>query len=321
MPPGGRKRRIGSGDLPFRAPLLLNDTCGIQCHRVARQRFICSGSVIVAAPSRAFHQRLNNPGCNASRQDAQLPLELCRTNDLIAGTFIGFVDRRVQICVMFAAIQRAARRSHPERNCARTCNTPVAFSLQHFPIKGVDMTRLFDRTIARLHELAKCASRWCCREIPYRAQNCRCMEGRKLVDGMPSHPGRTGLSGMTLNDRARFVPTLEHGWPRHEQPVHFPPGVRPNHVDRGTARSCRRPNDTPGSKVTALTRLRLGPKLPSRGGESHEASMEVRCVGMLPGRMVFIRVPNENGWNDYFDTFLVGEPKTPFDVMTRHVMV
>ncbi|MFO1344019.1 DUF6616 family protein [Casimicrobium huifangae] len=84
------------------------------------------------------------------------------------------------------------------------------------------------------------------------------------------------------------------------------------------------------SKVTALTRLRLGPKAESVawGENNHAATAEqwkYFCVWRFANTDVgdaYLQVLAENGWNDYFDTeSLRGEPKTPFDVMTRHVMV
>jgi len=84
------------------------------------------------------------------------------------------------------------------------------------------------------------------------------------------------------------------------------------------------------SKVTALTRLRLGNKAESIawGENNHTASADqwrYFCVWRFPNPDMgdaYLEVLAENGWNDYFDTVSVrGEPKTPFDVMTRHVLV
>ena len=36
----------------------------------------------------------------------------------------------------------------------------------------------------------------------------------------------------------------------------------------------------------------------------------------------YLAVLNENGWNEYFETqSLRGDAKTPFDVMTQHVLL
>ena len=84
------------------------------------------------------------------------------------------------------------------------------------------------------------------------------------------------------------------------------------------------------SKVTALTRLRLGNKAESIawGENNHIPSAEqwrYFCVWRFPNPDMgdaYLEVLAENGWNDYFETISVrGEPKTPFDVMTRHVLV
>jgi len=84
------------------------------------------------------------------------------------------------------------------------------------------------------------------------------------------------------------------------------------------------------SKVTALTRLRLGNKAESIawGENNHTPSAEqwrYFCVWRFPNPDMgdaYLEVLAENGWNDYFETISVrGEPKTPFDVMTRHVLV
>jgi hypothetical protein len=84
------------------------------------------------------------------------------------------------------------------------------------------------------------------------------------------------------------------------------------------------------SKVTALTRLRLGNKAESIawGENNHSpsaAQWQYFCVWRFPSPDMgdaYLSVLAENGWNDYFDTVSVrGEPKTPFDVMTRHVLV
>lgn len=84
------------------------------------------------------------------------------------------------------------------------------------------------------------------------------------------------------------------------------------------------------SKVTALTRLRLGPKAePLAWSENtHESSAErwqFFCVWRFEKSELgdaYLSVLNDNGWNDYFETeSLRGAPKTPFDVMTRHVLL
>lgn len=84
------------------------------------------------------------------------------------------------------------------------------------------------------------------------------------------------------------------------------------------------------SKVTALTRLRLGATAESLawGENSHEASAgqwQYFCVWRFANADAgdaYLQVLAENGWNEYFETeSLRGEPKTPLDVMTRHVMV
>jgi len=84
------------------------------------------------------------------------------------------------------------------------------------------------------------------------------------------------------------------------------------------------------SKVTALTRLRLGNKAESIAwGENTRQSTsgvwQFFCVWRFPSTEecdIYLEVLSANGWNDYFDTVSVqGEPKTPFDVMTRHVLI
>ena len=84
------------------------------------------------------------------------------------------------------------------------------------------------------------------------------------------------------------------------------------------------------SKVTAFTRLRLGSKAESIawGENRHPASAaqwRYFCVWRFPTAEMgeaYLRVLNENGWNEYFETeSLRGDAKTPFDVMTQHVLL
>lgn len=84
------------------------------------------------------------------------------------------------------------------------------------------------------------------------------------------------------------------------------------------------------SKVTALTRLRLGSKAEAIAwGKNDCAETAARyqffCVWRFPDPSMgqaYIDVLAENGWNDYFDTDSIhGAPKTPFDVMTQHVLL
>ena len=84
------------------------------------------------------------------------------------------------------------------------------------------------------------------------------------------------------------------------------------------------------SKVTALTRLRLGSKAEAIAwGQNDHADTAVRyqffCVWRFPDPTMgqaYIDVLAENGWNDYFATESIhGAPKTPFDVMTQHVLL
>jgi hypothetical protein len=84
------------------------------------------------------------------------------------------------------------------------------------------------------------------------------------------------------------------------------------------------------SRVSALTRLRLGSGAESLawGENLHpDTSGQWRffCVWRFARDDMsdaYLSVLADNGWNDYFDTETIcGEPKTPFDVMTRHVLV
>ena len=84
------------------------------------------------------------------------------------------------------------------------------------------------------------------------------------------------------------------------------------------------------SKVTALTRLRLGAKAESVAWSenTHHGTAEkwhFFCVWRFASPELgdaYLDVLNENGWNEYFETeILRGAPKTPFDVMTRHVLL
>ncbi len=84
------------------------------------------------------------------------------------------------------------------------------------------------------------------------------------------------------------------------------------------------------SKVTALTRLRLGAKAESVAWSENThapsaAQWHFFCVWRFPSPELgdaYLDVLGENGWNDYFETeSLRGAPKTPFDVMTRHVLL
>lgn len=84
------------------------------------------------------------------------------------------------------------------------------------------------------------------------------------------------------------------------------------------------------SKVTAVTRLRLGNKAESIawGENRHEATAAqwmFFCVWRFPTAEMgdaYLAVLNENGWNEYFETqSLRGDAKTPFDVMTQHVLL
>ena len=84
------------------------------------------------------------------------------------------------------------------------------------------------------------------------------------------------------------------------------------------------------SKVTAVTRLRLGNKAEAVawGQNNHEPTADryqYFCVWRFPNAEMgdaYLSVLAENGWNDYFETDSVrGDPKTPFDVMTQHVLI
>ncbi len=84
------------------------------------------------------------------------------------------------------------------------------------------------------------------------------------------------------------------------------------------------------SKVTALTRLRLGAKAePVAWSENTHATTADKWHFFCVWRFVspelgdaYLDVLAQNGWDDYFETeSLRGEPKTPFDVMTRHVLL
>ncbi len=84
------------------------------------------------------------------------------------------------------------------------------------------------------------------------------------------------------------------------------------------------------SKVSAITRLKLGSSAESIAwGHNDEASSAERfhffCVWRFPTHEMsdtYLSILADNGWNDYFDTISVkGAPKTPFDVMTQHVLL
>ena len=84
------------------------------------------------------------------------------------------------------------------------------------------------------------------------------------------------------------------------------------------------------SKVTALTRLRLGSKAEALawGRNDHTPTADryqFFCVWRFPDEATgdaYLSVLAENGWNEYFETDSVrGDPKTPFDVMTQHVLL
>jgi haloalkane dehalogenase len=84
------------------------------------------------------------------------------------------------------------------------------------------------------------------------------------------------------------------------------------------------------SKVTAQTRLRLGSAAEALAwGENTHAESSGKwqffCVWRFPDPAMvdaYLDVLNETGWNDYFATeSLTGVPKSPFDVMTRHVLL
>ncbi len=84
------------------------------------------------------------------------------------------------------------------------------------------------------------------------------------------------------------------------------------------------------SKVSAATRLRLGSKAESIAwvenvnAESAERT-QFFCVWRFPDEAMgkhYLAVLADHQWNDYFATeSFYGAPKTPFDVMTKHVML
>ena len=84
------------------------------------------------------------------------------------------------------------------------------------------------------------------------------------------------------------------------------------------------------ASVGANSRLRLGSKAEAVAwGQNDHADTADRypffCVWRFPDPTMgqaYIDVLSENGWNDYFATESIhGAPKTPFDVMTQHVLL
>jgi hypothetical protein len=84
------------------------------------------------------------------------------------------------------------------------------------------------------------------------------------------------------------------------------------------------------SKLSAATRLRLGTKAESIAWAENinpDSSERTQffCVWRFPNEAMseqYLSVLAEHQWNDYFETeSFYGAPKTPFDVMTKHVML